>query len=140
MGGTELLGISRAGQTVLARLMESQIRHLPSGSVSLLGEGLEKGQWLLPAFLSGSKLSPCSHLDASHFSTSLYATGAFKLLPWCWSSESVNLSKVICVLFKENYLELQKFFHQLNPIVFFAARRHGDLSFWHWNAELGGLV
>ena len=32
----------------------------------------------LPTFLSGRKLSPNSCLDASHFSSSLYSTGAFQ--------------------------------------------------------------
>ena len=41
------------------------------GSVDLWGEGSEKGQWALPAFLSGRKLSSSSHLDARHFSSSL---------------------------------------------------------------------
>ena len=40
LGGAEALGISKMGQTVLARLMESQILHHPTGSV---GEGLMKG-------------------------------------------------------------------------------------------------
>ena len=35
LGGTESLGISRAGQTVLSRLVESQIWHPPAGSVAL---------------------------------------------------------------------------------------------------------
>ena len=59
-------GISRVGQAVLARLMESQIWHPPTGSVSL------------PAFLSERKLSPSICLNAGHFSSSLYATGAFQ--------------------------------------------------------------
>ena len=70
--------ISRAGQTVFARLMGSQIWHLPAGSVAVCREGSEKGQWPLTAFLSGRKLSPSSHCDARHFSSSLYATGAFQ--------------------------------------------------------------
>ena len=41
-------------------------------------EGLEKGQWPLPAFLSGRELSLSSCLDAGHFSSSLHATGAFQ--------------------------------------------------------------
>ena len=55
------LGISKVGQTVLTRLMESQIWHLLASCVTLLGEGLEKGQWL-----------------ARHFSFSQYATDAFQ--------------------------------------------------------------
>ena len=33
LGGLEPLGISKVSQTVLARLMESQIWHQPTGSV-----------------------------------------------------------------------------------------------------------
>ena len=44
LGGTESLGISKMGQIVLARLMESQIWHQLAGSVALCGEGSEKGQ------------------------------------------------------------------------------------------------
>ena len=42
MGGMESLGISKAGQTVLARLMESQIWYQPA----VLGEGIETGSGL----------------------------------------------------------------------------------------------
>ena len=74
----ESQGIFGVGQTVLARLMESQIWHQPAGFVTLLGEGSEKRQWPLPAFLSGRKLSPSSRLEVTYFSFSLYATGAFQ--------------------------------------------------------------
>ena len=47
LGGAESLGISKVGQTVLAKLMESQIWQQLAGSVALWGEGLEKGQWPL---------------------------------------------------------------------------------------------
>ena len=43
MGGMKSQGISRARKTVLARLMESQIWHLPAVSVALLGGMLRKG-------------------------------------------------------------------------------------------------
>ena len=59
-------GISRVEQTLLARLMESQIQYPPNGSVAVA------------AFLSARKLSPRSYLDARHFSSSLCATGAFQ--------------------------------------------------------------
>ena len=42
MGGMESEGISRVGQTVLVRLMESQIWHLPAGSGCVRG-GFRKG-------------------------------------------------------------------------------------------------
>ena len=44
LGGVESLGISKAGQAVLARLTESQIWHQLAGSGALQGESLEKGQ------------------------------------------------------------------------------------------------
>ena len=63
MGGAEPQGISRVGQTVLARLMESQIWFQLAGSV---GGGFRKGT------------VASAHLDARQFSFSHYATGAFQ--------------------------------------------------------------
>ena len=51
----------------------------PPGSVALREEGSEMGQWPLPAFLAGKNLFPSSCLDARHFSSSLYVTGAFQV-------------------------------------------------------------
>ena len=62
LGGAEGLGISRKDQTVLARLLESQIWHEPTGSV---GRGFSKG------------IMASAHLDARHFCFSPYAIGAF---------------------------------------------------------------
>ena len=64
LGGVESLGISKAGQTVLTRLMESLIWHQLSGSV---GGGFSK------------RTMASAGLDAGHFSSSLYATGAFQV-------------------------------------------------------------
>ena len=63
LDGAESLGIYKAGQTVLARLMESQIWH--QLAVSVRG-----------GFRKGTMAS--AHLDARHFSFSLYTTGAFQ--------------------------------------------------------------
>ena len=63
LGGAEPLGISKVGQTVLARLMESQVWHQLTGSV---GVGFSKGTMA------------SAHPDARHFSSSLYATHAFQ--------------------------------------------------------------
>ena len=60
MGGVESLWISKAGHTVLARLMKSQIWHQPTSSVR---GSLSKGI-MVPA-----------HPDARHFSLFLYTTG-----------------------------------------------------------------
>ena len=64
----------------------------------------------------------------------------FKLLPQCWSSEGVILSKSICGFFKRNCLGLQEFLPLTQSLLGFAARSHRDLSSWQWNPGLGGLV
>ena len=43
LGGTESQGDLRAEPTLLARLMESQIWHMPASSMALWGEDSEKG-------------------------------------------------------------------------------------------------
>ena len=53
LGEVESLGVSEEGQTMLARLMESQIWHQLAGSV---GGGFRKGT------------VASAHLDATHFS------------------------------------------------------------------------
>ena len=55
LGGTESLGISKVGQTVLDRLMESQIWHQLAGSV---GGVSEKGQWPLLTLMPDTSASP----------------------------------------------------------------------------------
>ena len=63
LGGTESLVIFKMGQTVLARLVKSQIWHQLASTV---GGGYRKGTMA------------SARLDARHFSFSLYATGAFQ--------------------------------------------------------------
>ena len=61
--------------------MESQIWCPPACSVALLGEGSEKEQWPLPAFISGRKLPPGSHPDAGQFYSSPYVSDGFQSAP-----------------------------------------------------------
>ena len=75
---------------LLARLMESQIRHQPAGSVALWGEGSEKGGWPLPALLYGRKLPPALDLMPDTVASLHMPPVPFKLLSQCWSSEEVN--------------------------------------------------
>ena len=129
MGGMVSQGISKAGQPVLVRFMESQIQHLPAGSVALYGEGSEIGQELLLTLQSGRKLSSSSHLDAGYFSASLYAAGAFKA------------ATLVLVLRESASLGLQKFLPLTQSPLVFAARSYsyGELSSWHSNLWLWGL-
>ena len=57
LGGAEPLGISKAGQTVLARFMEHQYG---TSLLALLGEGVEKGQWPLLALVPDTSVPPCT--------------------------------------------------------------------------------
>ena len=95
--GPEPLGMSKVGQTVLARLMESQIGYLHAGSVALLGEGSERGQGPLPAFLSGRRLLPATTLMPDTSVSPYMPVVPFNLLPWYWSSEGMSLSRLVHV-------------------------------------------
>ena len=65
LGVAESLGICKVGQSVLARLMESQIWHQLAGSVAPGRVGLEKGQWPLLTLMPDTSVSQ-------------YATGTFQ--------------------------------------------------------------
>ena len=62
LGGAGSLGISKAGETVLASFMESQIWHQPASSG---WRGFRKG------------IMASAGLDARHLGFSLHTTGAF---------------------------------------------------------------
>ena len=81
LGGVESLGISKVGQTVLARLMDSQIWYQLAGFVALQEEGPEKGQWPLSTLILDTSASPSTPMVP------------FKLPPHCRSSERVSLSR-----------------------------------------------
>ena len=127
LGKAESLGISKAGQTVLARLMESQLWHQLA---SFVGAGFRKGTMA------------SARLDARCFSSSLYAIGAFQaatLVLELRGSES-EWVRVCGGFFKRTCLGLQKFLPPTQSLMVFAARSCGYLSSWHWNPGLGGLV
>ena len=126
---------------MLAHLIESQIWHLSFSSVSLWGEGSEKQQWPLSTFLSVESCPPALTLMPDISVPPFMPLLPFKLLPWCWSSEGVSLSREsVCGFFKRNCLGLQKFLSSIQSLLVFAARSYGGLSCWHWNTGLGGLV
>ena len=112
-------------------------REMPESREESSGAG---GEGVVGGFRKGTMASAQS--DTRHFSSSLYATGAFKLLPQCWSSEGVSLSGWIRVwgFFKRNCLGLHQFVSPAQSLLGFAARSCGDLFSWHWNPGLGHLV
>ena len=65
---------------------------------------------------------------------------SFKLLPWCWRSEEMRLSKLICGFFKRNFLGFQQFLPLTQSPLVFAARSYRVFTSWHWNPGLGSLV
>ena len=132
----ELQWISKVG---ISRLMESQIRHPPASSVVLCREGSEKGQWPLPTFLSGRKLSLALALVPDTSVPPQCATGAFQAAIPVLELRGSE-SKIVCGFFKRNCLGLQKFLPLTQFSLVFAARTYGNLSPWHWNPRLGVLV
>lgn len=68
-------GITRAGQTLLARLMETQIWCLPVVSV---GEGSAKEEWPLLPLLAGRKFTPPALFLQP--GSSPYVPGAFQAI------------------------------------------------------------
>ena len=139
-GRTEFPQISKASQTVLARLMESQIWHQPASSVALCGRTHKKDNGLCPPLCLGESCPPAFALIPDSLVSPYMPLVPFKLLPWCWSSEGVNLSKSVCGFFKRNCLELPKFLPPTQSLLVFAARNYGNLSSWHWNPGLGSQV
>ena len=86
---------------VLARLMETQIWHLPV-SASWIGVGLNQGQMAPSCISVWEKATPSSpRHKARQFSFSPYVPVIFQQLPQYWSSEHVNpsASKSVCVPF-----------------------------------------
>ena len=130
LGGMESLGISKTGQTVLARLMESQIWHQP---VSYVEGGFRKGT-MASAHLSVRKnavpqLSPwcqtLQFLPVCHWCLSSCYPGAGG------SEVGGSESKPVCGFFKGNCLGLQKFLPLTQSPLIFAARSCGVLSSCH---------
>ena len=106
-----------------------------------VGRGLRKGQCPMSTFLPDRKLSPSCLLDMVDTPVPpCRPLVPFKLLPQCWSSEKVNLSKSVYRFFKRNCLGLLKFLPLPQSLMVFAGRSYGDLPSWHWNPGLGRLV
>ena len=83
------------------------------------GEGSEKGQWPMPAFLSVRKLCQVRALMPDTSVPPCMPLVPFKLLPWCWSSEGVSLSMRPCVgSLKGTAWDSRSLFQQLNPCWF----------------------
>ena len=66
----------------------------PASSVALWGEGSEEGQSPLPPLCLGESCPPAVALMLLVTSVPpSMPLVPFKLLPWCWSSEGVSLSR-----------------------------------------------
>ena len=103
-------GITRVGQTVRARLMESQIWCLLTGSVVLSrGRAQQRNNGLCQHFCLGESCPPSSRPDAGQCSSSHKSLVSFNLLPPSLSSEGVGVSKSKHGPFKRSCLGLQKF-------------------------------
>ena len=71
---------------------------------------------------------------ACHWCPSSCLPGTWFQKEWVWVGESM------CGFFKRKCLGLQKFLPPTQSQLVFASRICGDLTSWHWNPELRGLV
>ena len=127
LNGAESL--PRVGQTVLARLLESQVWHPPVSFVALCREGQNRGNGLCLPWCSTLQFLPIYHWCLS----SCYpSAGAQK--------ESIWVGDSVCGFFKRNCLGFQNVLSLIQSLLGFAARSCGDLPSWHWNPGLLGLV
>ena len=107
LGGARLQGITWVGQTVIARLMESPVWHLPAGSVrgrlrksTMASASTSVWERAVPpalALMPDNSFSPCMSLMS------------FNILPLHWGSEEVSPSKSVSGPFKRNCLGIQQF-------------------------------
>ena len=148
LGGVRSQGITRVGQTVWTRLMETGIWHPPLSSG--WGEVLRKRTvasastfvWQKAAMPPASS-PPLPRLwpDTRKFSPPRMSLVSFTLL-LCWSSEGVSPCKSVCGPFKRNCLKLGVAFCLTHPpsVLVFIARTYGDFSSQSWNCGLGSPV
>ena len=88
MGGTRSLRITRVEQTVVAKLMETELWHLP------VEDGLSKGTTAFASTFVGEKDAPPTLVPEPENSLPLLMSLiTFKLLSQCWSSELVSSGK-----------------------------------------------
>ena len=140
LGRMKSQGISRSGQSVLARLTESQIWHWPASAAALWVLVSERGNGLYLPFCLKENCPPALALMPDSSLPHNMPLVPFKQLPWFWSSERVNLSKSMCEFFKGNWLRLQQFLPPTQSPLVFVAKSYEVLSSWHLNPGLWGLV
>ena len=131
--------ITQGGQTMLARLMVSQIWHPPAFSVALRAEGSEKGWWEkavphLPPWFQTLQFLPICHRG---FSSYYPGSGAKRECVW--------VSPYVGSL-RGTPWNSRSFFHQLNPHWFLQPEVMGIYlpstgTLGWWRAALGlGLL
>ena len=85
---------------VLARLMETQIWHLPASSVQ--GKAHQRNHSLCQHFCLGESCPFNSHPKPGNSVPPCMFLALYELLPQHWSSEGVRLSKSVCMPFKRH--------------------------------------
>ena len=102
--------------------------------------GFRTGTMDCPPFYLGESCPPTLILIPNTSVSPCIPLVPFKLLPRCWLSKGVSLSKSLCGFFKRNCLGLQKFLPLTQSLPVFAAKSMGVLSSWHWYPGLGVLL
>ena len=99
---------------------------------------------LCPPFCLGENCPPATTLVPNTSVPPCMPLGPFKLLPWCWISVGVSLSKSICGFFKRDCVGSRSFFHQLNSHWFLQPEVMGtylpDTGTLGWGALYGAIT
>ena len=98
--------ISKARQTVPARLMESQI--WCSCVACVVGRAQKRNKGLCQHFCQGESCPPALTLMPDNSVLPYMSQVPFSLLPLCWSTEGVSPSKSLYGCFKRNCLGFQQ--------------------------------
>ena len=102
------------------------------------GEDYKRGQ--CHCLASGGL--PSTHPVSSHFTYSLYVTGALPIIALVLNPREGGSAYTLspCRPFKQTLLKISRFFDCPNPTLIFTARSCGDLSSWSWLPGLCGLA
>ena len=120
--------------------MESQIQ-CPPCSVACEGRAQKRSNGLCQQLCLGESCTPALAPIPGTSVLPCMPLVSFKMLPQCWSSVGVSLSKSVCRPFKRNCLGIQRFLPLAQSPLVFMPISHGNLSFQYWNPGQGaGLV
>ena len=128
-GGVRSQGITKLGQKVLARLMETQIWHLPVPA----GKGLNRGAMASASTSVWEKAAPPALASEPDNSV--------PPCPWHLLSCCPSAGALAWPLMRDTCEFQSPPTHSaIQVLLVFTVKSYGDISSWHWNPRLRGLM